>query len=70
MHLALIASVMCLAVVASGSNELNIEVVYVPDGGCESKSKNGDVLSMHYTGTLLDGTKFDSRFVVCWWRLL
>lgn len=27
---------------------------------CEVKSKSGDMLFMHYTGTLEDGTKFDS----------
>uniref|UniRef100_A0A0M3IN32 peptidylprolyl isomerase n=2 Tax=Ascaris TaxID=6251 RepID=A0A0M3IN32_ASCLU len=27
---------------------------------CEIKSKKGDVLHMHYTGTLEDGTEFDS----------
>lgn len=27
---------------------------------CEVKSRKGDVLHMHYTGTLLDGTEFDS----------
>ncbi|VDO60039.1 hypothetical protein V3C99_009160 [Haemonchus contortus] len=27
---------------------------------CEMKSRKGDVLHMHYTGTLLDGTEFDS----------
>ncbi|CAD6196867.1 unnamed protein product [Caenorhabditis auriculariae] len=27
---------------------------------CEIKSKKGDTLHMHYTGTLLDGTEFDS----------
>ena len=42
--------------------ELKIDVISVPDE-CESKSKNGDILSMHYTGTLLDGTKFDSRYL-------
>lgn len=40
--------------------ELKIETVSVPEE-CSSKSKSGDILSMHYTGTLLDGTKFDSR---------
>jgi hypothetical protein len=33
----------------------------VPEG-CTVKSKNGDSLTMHYTGTLADGTKFDSRY--------
>merc|ERR1712071_59116 len=41
------------------ADELKIDVESVPDS-CEAKSKNGDMLSMHYTGTLLDGTKFDS----------
>ncbi|OWF56838.1 peptidyl-prolyl cis-trans isomerase FKBP2-like [Mizuhopecten yessoensis] len=27
---------------------------------CKIKSKKGDTLSMHYTGTLSDGTEFDS----------
>ncbi|EFX74650.1 hypothetical protein DAPPUDRAFT_231271 [Daphnia pulex] len=50
----------CLFIVASTfADELKVDVISVPDA-CESKSKNGDILSMHYTGTLLDGTKFDS----------
>lgn len=28
---------------------------------CERKSNNGDMLSMHYTGTLANGKQFDSR---------
>ena len=27
---------------------------------CEMKSRKGDTLHMHYTGTLQDGTEFDS----------
>jgi hypothetical protein len=39
---------------------LRIGVKAKPDS-CERKSKNGDKLSMHYTGTLYsDGTQFDS----------
>lgn len=42
--------------------ELKVDVVSVPEG-CTTKSKQGDMLTMHYTGTLDDGHKFDSRYV-------
>ncbi|XP_026462020.1 FK506-binding protein 2-like isoform X2 [Ctenocephalides felis] len=54
--------VVILGVSADQKNgELKIDVVSVPEG-CSVKSKNGDMLTMHYTGTLADGTKFDSSF--------
>ena len=45
----------------SGATELKTEVLYAPDV-CNTKSKNGDMLTMHYKGTLQDGTTFDSRY--------
>ena len=38
---------------------LKVEYVEVPEN-CDRKAMNGQMLTMHYTGTLEDGTKFDS----------
>ena len=41
-------------------DKLKIEVLHKPED-CPVKSEKGKRLHIHYTGTLLDGTKFDSR---------
>ena len=44
---------------AGAQTPLRIGVTFRP-ASCDRKSKHGDTLRMHYTGSLLDGTVFDS----------
>lgn len=51
-----------LIALTAAEDQVKVDIVSLPDG-CTAKSKNNDVLTMHYTGTLSDGKKFDSRWV-------
>lgn len=60
-HSILVILLFTLALVHAGDehDHLLIDPLYVPES-CDVRSKNGDKLSMHYTGTLTNGDKFDS----------
>ena len=40
---------------------LKVEYISKPDT-CDKVARNGDMLSMHYVGTLESGAKFDSSY--------
>lgn len=60
--IALIALTTCCWIGVIVAEEFKVETVYLPES-CDRKSKNGDSLTLHYTGTLAGNKKFDSRSV-------
>lgn len=57
--LLLALSALALAEPEVRESGLKVEYLEVPEN-CQVKAANGQMLTMHYTGTLEDGTKFDS----------
>lgn len=55
----LFAAVGALAEIEERPSGLKVEVMSKPEA-CEKAAANGQMLTMHYTGKLEDGTKFDS----------
>lgn len=43
-----------------GTTPTELEIVTTEEGTGTREVKSGDTIAVHYTGTLLDGTKFDS----------
>ena len=44
----------------SNDEKMELKIEVLQEGSSEVQTKNGDTISVHYTGTLEDGTKFDS----------
>ena len=52
---------MASAEVKETESGLKVEYISKPDA-CDKVARNGDMLSMHYVGTLESGAKFDSSY--------
>lgn len=56
----LISSVVAATYAEDTVTELHVETIEKPSE-CKREARRGDMLTMHYRGSLTDGTEFDSR---------
>jgi len=61
MRVSTVVAFITSALVASAAAD-ELEIVKTREASCDRPSQDGDTLTMHYRGTLEDGTEFDASY--------